>query len=338
VVVLSGVGRKTSYLFTKTRLGILGWLPVVLACDEVTSEPSSLVTAPRVLAIVAEPPEAAPGEVVRLSALIVDGAGTRQDDLVSWDFCEERKALAEPGPVSPRCAEGAVRGTPIGPANASGTADVRSGAGVTGTLPTDGCRLFGPERPAPKPGEAAGRPTDPDGTGGFYQPLFLRTPNAGATRSTLAEVRLSCGLGAAPQEQIVAFGKRYTRNQNPQPTSLVVPATLAAGARGFVRLAWPTCPETDSATERPAPCGGPETFVVYDAERRALLDRRETFRVSWFTTGGAFDEVHTGESDDHGAINGFTVPNEAGTLTIWAVVRDDRGGVGYQTATLTVTR
>ena len=291
------------------------------ACDDPLVDDSSKVTAPRVLAVRVDPPEAAPGEVVNVTALIAGPSGTLTDISPRWGLCNERKPLADPGPVSPLCANGEGLLQPVG-----------EGLGVAVTLPKDACRFFGPDRPPPKDGEPAGRPVDPDPTGGFYQPLFLQ--GAPLTEPTLAELRVACGIGAAPQAAIVGFGERYKRNTNPAPGDIVVPTSLPAGQRGIIRIGWPHCPSADS-------CGGSEIYTVYDPESRTLGERREVFRVSWFATRGTFDVPRTGASDEpevFGSSNGFTVPNEPGPLTIWVVVRDDRGGVGYREATVTVSR
>lgn len=305
------------------RRGVVGLLTLagMAACDDPLVDDSSKVTAPRVLAVRVEPAEAAPGETVTVTALIAGPSGTLTDIAPRWGLCNERKPLADPGPVSPLCARDESVLVPVG-----------EGLGVAVTLPKDACRSFGPDRPVPKDGEPAGRPVDPDPTGGFYQPLFVQ--GAPLTEPTLAELRVVCGIGAAPQAAIVGFGERYKRNTNPSPSEIVAPATLPAGQRGILRIAWPECPSADA-------CGGSELYTVYDPESRTLGERRETLRVSWFATRGTFDVPRTGASDEPGTFgssNGFTVPNEPGPLTIWVVVRDDRGGVGYREITLPVTR
>ncbi len=311
MVVLRRVGFGLSFAFGAT----------IAACDDPLVDYSSTVAAPRVLAVRVEPAEAAPGEIVSVTALIAGPSGTLTDARPRWGLCNERKPLADPGPVSPLCARNEGILAPVG-----------EGLAVSVTLPKDACRLFGPDRPPPKDGEPAGRPVDPDPTGGFYQPLFLQ--GAPLAEPTLAELRVVCGIGAAPQAEIVGFGQRYKRNTNPTPGEIVAPPTLPAGQRGILRIGWPDCPSTDS-------CGGPELYTVYDPESRTLGERRETMRVSWFATRGTFDVPRTGASDGpgvFGSTNGFTVPDEPGPLTIWVVVRDDRGGVGYREITLPVVR
>ena len=61
---------------------------------------------------------------------------------------------------------------------------------------------------------------------------------------------------------------------------------------------------------------------------------REAIRVSWFATGGALDTDTGGraesEADQATIENTWTAPATAGEARLWLVVRDDRGGVGWQ--------
>ena len=57
-------------------------------------------------------------------------------------------------------------------------------------------------------------------------------------------------------------------------------------------------------------------------------------RVSWFATRGTVDKDHTGrlesESDETSSDNIWTAPEETGPVFMWVVLRDDRGGVDWQ--------
>lgn len=137
------------------------------------------IIGPRLLAIAATPAEAEPKAQVTFRALYVDPEGERTRGDLAWAFCTARKPLTEQGTVSPEC----VRED--GPELAA----LGSGAAITGALPDDGCRLFGPDRPAPVAGEPVGRAVDPDPSGGFYQPVRLRVRDS--------EVPVSMAIGAA---------------------------------------------------------------------------------------------------------------------------------------------
>ena len=62
--------------------------------------------------------------------------------------------------------------------------------------------------------------------------------------------------------------------------------------------------------------------------------RREEMRVSWFATAGAFRDGRTGrteaEADEIETENVWTAPEQPGEVVLWVVLRDDRGGVTWQ--------
>lgn len=300
----------------------------VAACRPDLPLTLSRVTGPRLLAVRAEPAEVAPGASSALSALLVDERGSTIDTGTRWWFCGERKPLSELGPVSPRCAVGDAALTPIG-----------VGLDVNGNVPLDACRLFGPDVPESTASEPAGRPVDPDYTGGYYQPIRVETGAATA----VDRLRLACGLAGATLGQLVAFRARYRANVNPAIASLqvvdgpeLVPRERGdnrarRGERLALRAAWPSC--TDGG------CAGAEPYVVLDPVTRTLVDRRETIRVSWFATDGEFGEDRTGREDTDVSTtsdNVWTTPAQGGTVTMWLVVRDSRGGAGWSTYVINI--
>ena len=253
----------------------LAALVLVAACTPALVDDSALVTEPRILAIAAEPAEAAPGSTVQVTALTTD-AGLAP----AWHFCTTRHPIAEPGSIDPACL-------------ADATAPAGTGATITATLPAKGCELFGPDQPPPTVDQPAGRPADPDGTGGYYQPIR-------AGEADIGFVRITCNLAGATPAQAREFRERTRPNANPAITG----ATLDGDA---LHVAWDP----------------PETYVYFDPEHHELVDRDEQYRVSWFATDGAFATNHTGTGD-----NRWT---GAPGSTLWIVVRDDRGGVAWRT-------
>lgn len=265
----------------------------VASCRPELDDRVSLVESQRLLAVRATPAEARPGETVAFEALFVDASGTVAAAPIQWAYCVERRALAESTPIASSCLSGAAGLVPIG-----------FGATASGAIPTDACRLFGPDRPEPKPGEPAGRATDPDGTGGYYQPLRLGLPSDVA----IAEVRVRCGLSGATQEQVAEYGATK-RNENPAIVALAGHTdAVARGARVALRV--------DHSA--------PEKYLWFDPVRRELVERTEAMRVSWYATVGTFDNERTSDPD-----NTWTAPNEPGEVLLWIVVRDDRGGVAF---------
>ena len=61
--------------------------------------------------------------------------------------------------------------------------------------------------------------------------------------------------------------------------------------------------------------------------------------MSWFASGGTFDNDSTGRAATDptpSTDDGWTAPATAGTVHVWVVLRDDRGGVGWMSYVLSV--
>ncbi|NUP07300.1 MAG: hypothetical protein HOW73_14695 [Polyangiaceae bacterium] len=301
----------------------LGVLAFALGCREPLDDNLSRIEGPRVLAVRASPAEAAPGEEVEYEILYVDENGDLDASSLGWGFCLARKPLDELGPVHEACLTGGdtVNIVPIG-----------AGPSVSAALPDDGCRLFGPDRPPPVEGQPAGRPVDPDSTGGYYQPLRISS-----TPVTIAATRIACGLAGARPEVMTEFAKRYRRNENPavlrawaEQTEQTPKDRIVVETSTEVTLAveWEDCGGADE------PCTGSEPYVYFDPESRSIVDRREAIRISWATTRGSFAFDHTGRSEEEAesarSENTWSSPSEAGDATVYIVIRDDRGGVGWR--------
>lgn len=297
------------------------------ACVPDVEEADTLVVAERVLAIQSNPAEAAPRAGVELRALYVSPEGTLEEGALRWAFCTARKSLAELGPVSPLCL--AEEGDDL--------VSLGEGLAAEGDVPDEACRLFGPDRPPPKMGEPAGRPVDPDPTGGYYQPV--RVLDAEHGEFALYQARVRCGLPGAAQAQVVEYNQRYTDNENPEIEALRVRGggvELPDEGDAALRL------DPSETLELRLEWADPETYAYFDPRARALSERREAMRVSWFSTGGSFREPRTGQSEQEADVahsdNAFTAPAEEGDITLWAVLRDDRGGVTWRAFALRVQR
>jgi hypothetical protein len=312
---------------------------LLVGCVPDFDDDLSLVKQPRILAIRAEPAEAKPNEVVTLSALVVDPDPLAAPGPARFALCVDRKPLTELGPVSPACLED--------PSNHPSPAliSLGTGEGVTATIPNDACRLFGPSRPEPKEGEAAGRPVDPDATGGYYEPVTARVDSAGDL--AVGSIRLRCPLPEVTQAQSIEFATRYHANKTPELTHLELlrngeperlepdsvfsepTAVLAPRERITLRANWDECAGEPGVTG----CAGAESYVWFDPDARIIAERRESIRISWFATAGTFQSERSGRDEtelESSSENDWTAPDVASLVRLWVVIRDARGGQSFR--------
>jgi hypothetical protein len=332
------------------------WVGVAVlpACRPDIEGGASLIDSPRVLAIRSQPAEARPDDPVEWSALFVGPNGDEDPSNLDWALCLERKPLAVAGEISKDCL---VR-------HGKALLDLGSGIDVMDAIPSEACRLFGPNPPVPQPGDPAARAADPDATGGYYQPLRL-IGQGGEIPYSVGLTRIDCGIARVTTQQSLDFAKRYRDNENPTIQDVVInpgraaasltssPDTTATVARSkhfTLRTSWPQCPLSahcgdgicgsgedrttcaDDCTD-PHGCAGSEPYVAFEPAQRQLVDRREAMRVSWYATAGSFDHDRSGRAEQEASLtysdNGWTAPDQRGTVRVWVVLRDDRGGVGY---------
>jgi hypothetical protein len=315
----------------KRLFALAGGLALVVGCRPSLDEDLSHVDGPRVLAVQSVPPEAKPGETVTLRALYTDGSMSPMDTSLDYRFCVARRALAEPTSLSAACL-----------ANAPGAlVFLGSGPSAQGVVPADACRLFGPDRPlGDVAGEPAGRPADPDVTGGYFVPGIVRAPGAD---DTVFDVRVRCGLANATQADVATFERTYRSNANPTVADVLVihegertesvadgaEVSAAAGETLRVRVSWPGC--TDDG-----PCGGAERYPAFDPATRTLITRREGMRVSWLATRGRFADVRSSRAEDDEQRDVETTwtapaaPDPTTATFVWVVLRDARGGTGFR--------
>lgn len=329
------------------------------ACVPSFTEDGGLVAKRRLLAVRSVPAEAPPGATVALEALVA--APVRQDPRegqLAWSMCVARKPLTELGPVAQACVDPAH-------ADPSAAPPIGAGAGVEARLPGDACRLFGPLRPPAEAGGVAGRAVDPDVSGGYYQPVVVDDREG---ELTLASVRLRCDPTGVRNAEVIRFNQGYRPNENPaierleatvdgavlpiEPGTDAAGAVLPAGATVELRALWPACPReavcgdglcsagenqttcAEDCRDQPRGCAGSEIYLYADPNAGVVRARREGITASWYATAGRFAEERSGrtETDPDGldAVNRFTAPEAPGDVLVWLVLRDDRGGVGWQ--------
>lgn len=295
------------------------WVVLVACAPELDVRESS-VDRPRVLAVVAEPAEARPGDAVTYRVTAAASSGPLEPAPVTLSHCAAPKPPAENASVATAC-----------DADAQSPLLQRESGDFYGRIPLDACRLFGPD---PPPGGA--RPRDPDATGGFYQPLRI----TGLSEAAYHLQRVVCQPGDVAAEVARSFTAGYQQNKNPDSITLSVVQAgtwLGSDASGEVtevaeraelelRVSWE--PEDR------------EAYLYLDRERQSLVTRGEALRVAWFATSGELDrdEVSVAEADrsTRSASAGYRAPSGPGSAEIWAVVHDSRLGSAVRHVRLSV--
>jgi hypothetical protein len=335
-------------------------------CQPEFDDRASFVGALRVLAVRSEPADAAPSTTIQYTALVGDTSGTRTDVPIEWAFCTLPKPVSETNDINVVCFRNGSFVKPFSAAGQSVSADIP-------TFPDNACNQFGPDLPN-IPGQPPGRPADPDSTGGYYQPVRLAVNRVDHFDFTVAETRLVCNLPGATAEVLLAFQKRYRPNQNPEIATVLAQTSagdveltseelgdsglfVAPGTAVRLTANWPACPLTPSCGDgfceagedmqtcpedctTPVGCPGAENYVYFDLVTRGLIDRREAMRVSWYANAGAFADDRTGRTEQEptetATANTWTAPATPGTVTLWVVLRDSRGGTGWKSYRVTV--
>ena len=289
-------------------------LVFLLGCSPDMGHPASLITGERILGVRALPAEAGSSDTVQYTSLVVSPSGTASEPSLLWSLCKLRKPVDENTPVSQACLTDDLAAS-------------AQGDQVSIRMPSAACVNFGPLAPPSTSGTL--RPTDPDTTGGHYQPIRMDLN----VQQAIVRERLHCDLAGASLLLSQEFRARYTPNQNPVLVSLsafvgdtpISPDALPAGQRLRLVVAW----SPESA----------ETFPVFDAVSQTLTDQREGLWLSWFSTAGRFDEFTTGRAANDPTAwseNAWQSPAAAGAVFLWLVLHDSRGGSDFAAYTLTV--
>lgn len=340
-------------------LSVLTLGALVAGCVPEFTDDVSQVEDFRVLAVRADPAEVAPGGQVSLSVLWAAPTGeTVEVEDVSWGLCTQKKELTELGPVAPECLDEFTE------QESETLLYLGTGSQVETTVARDVCRFFGPLAPPAEEGSTvSGRPADPDLSGGFYQPVLV-----GREAASVGSIRLLCGPSGLSVSELITFNRGYRPNEHPEFESIEMQVSgssetidseqtlsVAAGEAIRLRATWPLCPEqpecgdglctagenstdcaTDCATD-PVGCTGAESYLLADIESRSTVTQREKLSLAWFTTAGTFETSVTDDPDDRGYTeNVWTAPESPTTLTMWLVLRDDRGGVSWRAVQVNV--
>jgi hypothetical protein len=306
-------------------------------CGERLDEPS-LVKTPRVLAMVAEPPSAPPGEDVALSALVVDPAGRELE--MSWTLC----ATEDLGDFG--------RGGGGGGGGALSDGNAQYGAEVE----REGC-VEGAPGVIALPGDGRGGATVPGAaTRAFYDDLEALADTYGelidpeTVRFVIetSGLPLTAGLTVrANGEELVRAFKRILvftgdeQNTNPPPPRFSIGHVWVSAQSATGPFA---CAPDGTATPTVRP--NREVSLLPDPddlrwrERYQVIevtgevgDREENAFYSWFSTAGRFDDDDTSAPNRD---NTWRSPRTPGTYPMWLVVRDGHGGTSACRTDVTV--
>ncbi|MCA9610963.1 MAG: hypothetical protein KC619_35460 [Myxococcales bacterium] len=318
---------------------LLAVLLLASGCLDINFDPPSIVKGPRILAALANPPEALFGEDIHFEVLAVDQNAedltTQEGVEVRWTVCLSVEQIID-------------------------AAGLGGGAGFADDCPPDQTLVLeedGSPSRAFLPGETLlGILTMIPMGGGDPVPDPMIPGLDPSVLSTLTTVIAEVGVPLAVRIEVIRDGdvviKAYKRfaittrsgaTLNPPPPRLTL-GDVEVSARAF--LADPhacvsgdgTLPTVAAGAElalMPNPLEDPwlETYPVFDLAGE-IIDNHETAYYSWFSTAGAFESEITQRPERDTT---WTAPAEPGTYPIFVVVRDGHLGISWCRADVVVT-
>lgn len=295
------------------RLVFLLALAVSSACsdkEEVVLQPASLVDKLRVLAIKAEPPEAAPGEIISLTALVADPLENRRNTGHLWVMCDPSvegelgNACAQQDTLRSFDLEALPEGVNIFPLFFN-FAFYRAPWGILDQLEEEERRR------------------------GMTATVLLVAWEGGSQEqlqdpSILKQLAIKRIRIADPQETPNRNPVLETVTINDQPFGETDEPRVKAG--GTITLSASSTEDSVEVFQRVLPDG----TVVEQSEQNVF---------SWYTRGGRFTQgLEYSSRTESGDPIGLELP-ELGTLPddrlhLWVVLRDARGGTDWARRTL----
>ena len=297
---------------------ILFILATACALPDFTQE--WLVDRTRVLAIQAEPPEAASGQLVTLSALVVDPNGEPE---AAWVACtmpvdcpdfEAVQSLAAADTSAMSAEELAAW-----QADAAAAGFLGFGAGLSPTLVVSGVGAPPGDTGIPDTGlrDTADTASTDSGSVSMGSELVLIV-DALPVGKALGDVTLGDPKATEVASKGLTVSDSATPNQNPGVASLTVDgddaATVSRGSSASLKATL-----TD---------GSAESYLDEDGETQT-----EEPTVSYYVAAGSL--MQSSAAADEPEVS-WTAPESAGTVNVWVVVRDGRGGMSWASATVMV--
>jgi hypothetical protein len=249
--------------------------------------PASFVTGLRLLVAKAEPPEAAPGDSVQLTAFAVD---TRQRSIaMKWAAC-----LAPPvagmGTINDACLTTDM-GAPLIP--------LGSGPMITATVPAVPASALLP----------------PDITGGQYLPIGVQVTAQSDDDSGVYRLRLR-GTTAPNRNPTLQSIDVITEDKSGQ----VVRRQSLPSDKPYVIQSNQTLILRAEFTSDSA-----EHYVVANSDGTTRL-ATETLTAQWYATGGSLDNESSGADVDETFKTDKRLPPVGSVIDLWVAGHDERGG------------
>jgi hypothetical protein len=249
--------------------------------------PASLVTGLRLLVAKAEPPEAAPGQRVQLTAYAVD---TKQRSIsIQWAAC-----LLPPIPGM-----GTINNDCLTTDTSAQLIGLGSGDMVTANVPTVPSSVLLP----------------PDITGGQYLPIRLKVTAEADDDTSVYRLRLA-GMMAPNRNPTLSSidmitessdGKVTARQSLPSDKPYVVHANQTIILRAEFT--------SDSA----------EPYDVSNSDG-TVRHTMETLTAQWYATGGSLDNETSGADVDETFKTDQHLPPAGSVIDVWVAGHDERGG------------
>jgi hypothetical protein len=295
-------------------LGVLslGLFTLVSGCTEGLDSPT-IVRTPRILAMVAEPPESAPGTDVRLAAMISIPVAIPRPLSMRWRACiDPEEVLFASGfrgielPGTPECDEQTLAvGEPYvvrGERTAEVVATLRAFASIGGFSPelldgilsTAGFAYFVDLEVLDANGEIVVR---------GYKRAAMTTRESPTTNPPQPVFRLG-EVRIVPEGQPFDFTCRAEDGSVPSVAPRAVVTLAPELPAGFDEEPWL------------------ETFPIFDYTG-GLQIARENAYYTWLATAGSISDFTTRPPDRESR---WTAPAEPGPQTLWLVIRDGHLG------------
>lgn len=248
--------------------------------------PASFVDGLRLLGMRADPPEAAPGQTVALTAWAVD---TQQRAInLQWAAC-----LAPPDPGM-----GTINNDCLTTDMSTFLTALGSGAMISTVVPAVPATALLP----------------PDITGGQYLPIRLSVTAQSDDDSGVYRLRLKGTMAPNHNPTLASVdvitesnGKVITR----QSLDATTPLTIHSGETLILRAEF----TSDSA----------EAYQALNGDG-TLRSTTETLTAQWFSTGGSLDNETSGADVDETFRTNKRLPPPGTVIDLWVVAHDERGG------------